>query len=218
MPKQHPTIRVRILRLKNLSALRGILPKWAAFTLFALGSCGAWGETAVPAENRLRFPNSIREISAQTSSTAGRPTLVRSTLKPEESGALMDFEVALRMRSFPELQARVARGELIPAAEMAQKYYPLTAADHDRVVRWIKSQGLSVVRTDSNRLAVFGRGTVTAVQQAFQVTFARVAAHGAEFTSAVTAPSLPAEFASAIQGIHGLQPHLRPHPLPRAQG
>jgi sugar lactone lactonase YvrE len=48
------------------------------------------------------------------------------------------------------------------------------------------------------------------VAQAFQVTFARVAGtDGAEYTSAVTAPSLPSEFSSLVLGIHGLQPHIR---------
>ena len=99
-----------------------------------------------------------------------------------------------------------------------QKYFPL-AADHDRLVQWLKAQGLEVTRTDENRLAVFGRGPVDLVAQAFQVSFARVvAADGGEYTSAVTAPSLPTEISSSVLGIHGLQPHIRCHPLstPRA--
>jgi len=131
----------------------------------------------------------------------------------------MTFEVALRMRNFDELQARVARGEFISNAEKAASYFP-TAADHDAVVRWLKGQGLTVTRTDDNRLAVFGRGTVDAVARAFQVTFARVATDEGEFTSAVTAPSLPADIAAAVVGVHGLQPHIRRHRLglPRALG
>ena len=37
--------------------------------------------------------------------------------------------------------------------------------------------------------------------------------HGLEFTSAVSPPSLPADIASAVLGIHGLQPHIRPRLL-----
>jgi sugar lactone lactonase YvrE len=125
----------------------------------------------------------------------------------------MAFEVALRMRGFDELQARVARGEQISPSEMETKYYPL-AADHDRLVQWLKAQGLEVTRMDGNRLAVFGRGSVDAVSSAFQVKFARVtAADGVEFTSAVTAPSLPPEISASVLGIHGLQPHIRRRPL-----
>ncbi len=127
----------------------------------------------------------------------------------------MSFEVALRMRNFADLQARLARSETISRAEMAATYYP-TAADHDAVVQWLRSEGLTVTRTDDNRLAVFGRGSVTAVGQAFQVTFARVATDEGEFTSAITAPALPAGVASVVLGVHGLQPHLRPHVLTRS--
>jgi sugar lactone lactonase YvrE len=130
-----------------------------------------------------------------------------------ENAAPMAFEVALRMRNFDELQARIATGEVISVAEKEDKYFPL-AQDHDRLVAWLKAHGLEVTRTDDNRMAVFGRGSVDAVAKAFQVTFARVkASDGLEFTSAITAPSVPAEISASIVGIHGLQPHIRRRPL-----
>jgi kumamolisin len=139
--------------------------------------------------------------------------IARTVLRASESAAPLTFEVALRMRSFDELQARIANGERVSPAEKEEKYFPL-AADHDKLVTWLKAQGLEVTRTDDNRLAVFGRGSVDAVAKAFQVTFARVTAtDGLEFTSAITAPSVPAELSSAVLGIHGLQPHIRRRPL-----
>jgi sugar lactone lactonase YvrE len=145
--------------------------------------------------------------------TARVAAISRMTLRDSEGTENMTFEVALRMRSFDELQARVAAGEKIASSEMEAKYFPL-AADHERVVQWLKAQGLQVTRTDGNRLAVFGRGSVNAVARAFQVTFARVAStDGGEFTSAITAPSLPADLSLAVLGIHGLQPHIRRHSL-----
>jgi len=145
--------------------------------------------------------------------TRRSPAISRTALSAAENSATMTFEVALRMRNFGELQARVARGELIGRVEMEEKYFPL-ASDHDKIVEWLKAQGLEVTRTDENRIAVFGRGSVNSVAQAFQVRFARVmAADGAEYTSAVTAPALPAELSRAVLGIHGLQPHIRRHAL-----
>jgi hypothetical protein len=131
----------------------------------------------------------------------------------------MPFEVGLRMRNFDEMQARIALGELISPAEKEERYFPL-AADHDRVVHWLKAQGFEVTRTDPDRLAVFARGPVDAVGKAFQVAFARVTTSEGEFTSAVTAPSLPADISPAVLGIHGLQPFIRSHSLsaPRAPG
>jgi sugar lactone lactonase YvrE len=59
---------------------------------------------------------------------------------------------------------------------------------------------------------------VDAVSTAFQVTFARVATSDGEFTSAITAPSLPADISPSVLGIHGLQPHIRRRPLSMPKG
>ncbi len=161
---------------------------------------------------RTAFPDSVKEVQEGPAVIRGA-VVARPDLSEDERAASMPFEVGLRMRNFDEMQARIARGELISPAEKEARYFPL-AADHDRVVAWLKSQGLEVTRTDDNRLGIFGRGSVDAVAAAFGVTFARVsAADGGEYTSAVTAPSLPADISAAVVGIHGLQPHIRRHPL-----
>ncbi|HXN35288.1 MAG TPA: immunoglobulin domain-containing protein, partial [Opitutaceae bacterium] len=180
--------------------------------LMAAFLLGPAGRAAAQAQARVTFPGSIREVPAVTTGARRAAAISRMALRTEERSAGMSFEVALRMRSFGELQARLAGGEQITPAEMAAKYYPL-AADHERLVQWLRAQGLEVTRTDGNRLAVFGRGPVDAVAGAFQVTFARVAVADGEFTSAVTAPSLPTDVSAAVLGIHGLQPHIRRRPL-----
>jgi hypothetical protein len=190
--------------------------------LLLVAAIGARAAAATANPDRVLFPNSIKGVpDVQAGERPGRAVIVRRDLQSDELSADMDFEVALRMRNFPELQARIARGEVISQSEMAARYWPV-AADHDRVLAWFNSQGLAVVRTDPDRLAVFGRASVAQVQQSFQTTFARVAYRGAEFTSAVTAPSLPADVAPSVAGIHGLQPHIRLHPVfrmkPRASG
>jgi sugar lactone lactonase YvrE len=179
-----------------------------------LAACllGPAGRAAAQTQARVAFPGSISEVPAATTGARRGAVISRMALRTDERSAGMSFEVALRMRDFGGLQARLARGEQIAPAEMAAKYYPL-AADHERLVSWLKAQGLEVTRTDGNRLAVFGRGSVDAVAGAFQVTFARVAVADGEFTSAVTAPSLPADISASVLGIHGLQPHIRRHPL-----
>ena len=47
-----------------------------------------------------------------------------------------------------------------------------------------------------------------------QVGVGRVAFRGAEYTSATTAPLVPAELAPLLVGINGLQPHLHVYPPP----
>lgn len=122
----------------------------------------------------------------------------------------MEFEVALKMRNFPELQQRISKGELISPSEMAAKYDPLPA-DYQTVSVWITGQGFKITRQDGNHLAIFARAKVSEIQQALQVDFARVMMEGKEYTSAVTAPSVPTSVSSLLVGINGLQPHLRAH-------
>jgi kumamolisin len=171
-----------------------------AWLLLGLWAGSAPGQTAP----RVSSPQSIREIGV----TPGA-AIARTTLTAAEAGATIDFEVALRMRNFAELQQRVARHEHIERAEMAAKYHPL-AGDYAAVLAWLKSQGLTVVAEDPNQLAVFARGTVAQLSAAFQASFARVTFRGQEYTAATSAPTLPAEIAPVVLGINGLQPHLRP--------
>jgi len=172
---------------------------------------------ASTSQNRTVFAHSIQEVAPSAASAASttsprQPFLTRTTLRAEEAAARMTFEVVLRMPNFTEFQRRLAQGEQIAPAEMAARFLP-SADDYARVTAWLKAQGLTVTRTDANRLAVFGRSSVTAVQQALQVTFARVSVQGTEYTSAITPPTLPDDLAPVVLGIHGLQPHVRPHRL-----
>lgn len=171
--------------------------------------------TAAAAAGRTSFDHSILAVPAVADAHhPRRGQIVRSALSTAEQNAPIRFEIALKMRNFAELQARVASGEQIPRTEMAAKYFPL-GADEARISSWLQAQGLTVDRVDDNHLAVFGSGPASAVAAAFGATFARVANPEGEFTSAVTAPSLPADLAAVVAGIHGLQPHLRPHRLVR---
>jgi hypothetical protein len=190
--------------------VNGIRPRFLLLLSLALGCAPVWAAT--PQQARTSFPGSLKALSVQASATPGAPAITRTVLTLGERAAGMTFEVALRMRNFDGMQARIARGELISDGEKQAKYFPLSA-DHDRVVQWLKAQGLEVTRTDDNRLGVFGRGSVDAVAAAFNVSFARVATADGEFTSAVTAPSLPSDLSPLVLGIHGLQPHIRRRPL-----
>jgi hypothetical protein len=194
-----------------------LLTVLAAFHLISGGSFAA--APAPSTAPRRTFANSIQSVPTEPTDASGRPHRAfvrRAVLQTDETTAPLRFEVALAMRNFDELEARLAHSEVISPAEMQARYLPL-AADHDRVVRWLQAEGMTVTRTDANRLAIFARGSVAEVGRVFQTAFARVAADGNEFTSAVAAPSVPAELAPAIRGIHGLQPYQRlkhrPHAL-----
>jgi kumamolisin len=178
------------------------------FIGFALDAHGAGIDPS-----RTFLPGSIREISAVGAIPAAGPheaAILRRTLSPAESNETIEFEVALQMRNFPELQQRLARGELIATTEMAEKYYPLEA-DYQAVAGWLIGQGFTITLTDPNRLAIFASGPVWQISQAFQVNFARVLFENEEYTSAISAPGVPAALAPVILGINGLQPHIHAH-------
>ncbi len=158
----------------------------------------------------MLYPESANPVprAAETGLDARAARVVRAALTPAEAAASMDFSLPLRMRNFDELQARVARGDIIPRAEMAEKYLPLPA-DYEKVVAWAVAKGFTLTYADASHLSVFLRGPVSRVAEVFQTDFGRVASDGGEFTSALTAPSLPMALAPALLGVNGLQPHLR---------
>ena len=114
------------------------------------------------------------------------------------------------MRNLSDLQARIAKGEQISQAEMAAKY-DASAADYKKVVDWATSQGFTINRQDSHHLALFARGSISQIQKAMSLTFARVTFRNKEFTSAINPPTVPGWMSALVVGINGLQPHLGPH-------
>lgn len=173
--------------------------------VFYLKTSGATGQ-------RVALGGSIRKVPPTPAGAADvrRAYVSRATLLPAEAAEERTFEVALKMRDLPGLQARVAHGGTVSRREMAAKYYP-AEADYDAVAAWLTSEGFTILRRDDSHLAVFARGQVSQIQQALQTTFARVTLEGREYSSAITAPTVPAELLPLIVGINGLQPHLHPH-------
>lgn len=151
-------------------------------------------------QNRRHLDNSVRELS-------GRHVQKVEALKAEHLGEVIEFSVALQMRDFPKLLARLQAGEKVTRAELEEKYLP-TPEEYAAVAGWVKSQGLKITqRDDRSRLGVFVRGTVAQVQEALTVQFAKVTTEEGTFTSAAAAPSVPEELAEVILGVNGLQPH-----------
>ncbi len=136
------------------------------------------------------------------------PTVTRQTLHADELAATMDFAVSLKMRNADELRSRAQAGERISFEELAAKYEPL-ASDYQAVSAWLTAQGFQITFSDPSHLCVFARGTVAQIQHAMNVTLARVSVADEEYTSAITAPSVPASLAPILVGVNGLQPHIR---------
>jgi kumamolisin len=168
---------------------------------------------AAPLTTQTVFENSIQKPVASATNKAvvaqNVPTVVRSQLTNNELQENIRFSIALKMRNFAELQDRVSMHELIPLDEIRDKYFP-APSDVANVRQWLISQGFQVEPPVPYEFSVFASGSVAQLQRVFGSTFARVQFRGEEHTSAITAPSLPANIASAVLSINGLQPHLHP--------
>ena len=213
LQQQNPMQRFGRPLTSIFASTRKAAPILCGITLIAgLGQ----GSQAQSTTSRITFANSIKEavaIAANTASIAkNAPSVVRNQLTDAETQATIDFSIALKMRNFAEFQERTTElGEIIPLEEMSAKYFP-DPADIENARRWLTAQGFEVLPVARHELSVFARGTVAQLGRAFGVTFVRVQFHGEEHTSAVTAPSLPANVAGSVLSINGLQPHLHPFP------
>jgi kumamolisin len=157
-------------------------------------------------DERFELSGSILQDRGAAATTAH---ITRSTLRPEELRASMRVVVSLEMRNAKEFHTRIDGGATISQTEMQARYLPLQA-DYDRVAHWLKSEGFVLDRNvDPKRLNIFAHHSVSEVGRVFQVKFARVATADGEFSSAVTAPSVPAAYGPSILGVLGLQPHVR---------
>jgi kumamolisin len=168
---------------------------------------------AIPMSAGVMLSESVKEVPLDAPATG--PHRVRETLTASELAEPLRFVVSLRMRDLVDLEARISSSQLVPRAELEQTYLPLKA-DYDRVSAWLVAQGFALTLTDRNHTNLFARGSIAQASATFGVAFARVSTGDGEFSSAVTAPSIPAEFAAVVVGIEGLQPHIRMH-VPRLQ-
>ena len=154
----------------------------------------------VKAEDRIVFDNSVKPVAAGVAS--------RDVLTLDDNNSPVEFMVALKLRDFAGLQKRIAKGELISDAEFDALYMPLDA-DYQAVRAWAIEQGLTIVNPDQNRMGLFLTGSATQVKQALQVSMTKVNVDGITYTSASSSPSMPANVATPVLGINGLQPHIR---------
>ena len=208
-----PRAFLRIVSSRGLrSALLLVLAPVAALA-------GTPGATARPAPRlsmpeRITFPKSIGNVAPATSLTAspsfGR--IARANLTADELATTMNVRISLKMPHLGELTGRVHSGETIPNSEMESRYLPPRKRS-DALVAWLRSQGLAVSRVDANHTFISVSGTVSQLARAFGVTFARVSTPRGEFTSAVTAPSLPSSVGRGVLSIDGLQAVIPFHPM-----
>lgn len=154
---------------------------------------------------RRLLPDSVKLPSG-----GPKAQVTRYDLSARERSETLNFSIALKMRNFADLEARIGRGEQVSQDVMEAQYLP-AASDYTAVEFWLVGQGFTITQQDPSHTNVFASGTVAQIESAFDVRFGRVATADGEFTSAISNPSLPSEFADATLAVVGLQPEIRLH-------
>lgn len=82
-------------------------------------------------------------------------------------------------------------------------------AAFDILTSWLTSQGFDITYVTPDRASVYASATVDKIEHSLGVRMVRVTRDGLTYTAANDVPSLPANIASHVQHIGGLQPFLR---------
>lgn len=89
-------------------------------------------------------------------------------------------------------------------------------ADIERVIAWLRERGFDVTGTARTGLRVFFSGTVDRVERAFATEMHRYAIGGQTHFAMGLAPTIPADLAHVVVGLHGTD-DLRPDPPRRTR-
>jgi kumamolisin len=160
--------------------------------------------------HRKVFHDSIVELPEQPGVTPSG--LKVNAAKPEQGDEEMalSFSLAIPQEAHDELEAAVARGEVVPLKDLNTKY-AVAETQVDPLVTWLKSQGYTIVRIAQNRTSVFAHAKIAQIEKSLGVQMVRVTKDGITYTAARNAPSLPADIASSVHAIVGLQPFRHAH-------
>jgi kumamolisin len=160
--------------------------------------------------HRKVFHDSIVELPEQPGVTPSG--LKVNAAKPEQGDEEMtlSFSLAIPQPAHDELEAAVARGEVVPLKDLNTKY-AVAEAQVDPLVTWLKAQGYTIVRIAQDRTSVFARAKVAQIEKSLAIQMVRVTKDGITYTAARNAPSLPADIANSVHAIVGLQPFRHAH-------
>ncbi|HXO35846.1 MAG TPA: S53 family peptidase [Candidatus Acidoferrales bacterium] len=161
-------------------------------------------------DDRKVFADSVTPLPDQLGLTS--QGLMLSAIEPQNRNEKMTllFAQSIAPDAHSELEARVARGEVIGFDELKQKY-SANPDDVNKLVAWLKAQGFDVVKQTLDGTGVYAQATVAQIEQSLGVKMLRVTKDGLTYTAAQNAPSLPAEVAGSVHAIIGLQPFRQAH-------
>lgn len=160
--------------------------------------------------NRKVFENSVMPLPDEPGLAANG--LMVNAKAAENNNQMMTllFSLAPPVGALSELEAKVARGEVVPAAELEKTYSP-KPADIKKLKAWLKSQGYKIVQVSPDNTSIYAENSVSKIEKTLGVNMVRVTRDGVTYNAAQDAPSLPADVGEGVHAIIGLQPFRKAH-------
>ncbi|MFJ8473839.1 protease pro-enzyme activation domain-containing protein [Kitasatospora sp. NPDC094011] len=184
-----------------LAAAIAVLP----LTAVSLGVSTAQAATPHVAP-RVALPNTVNPAVAHSEKKGDVPAeqqiSVAVSLKLRNSDELDHFLSAVTTPGTPEF------GQYLTPEQFSARFAPTQQAV-DQVRDYLTAQGLTVGDTSANRQVVNARGTAAQISQAFGTHESAYLDPGQQrtFFANDAAASIPAELASVVQGVSGLDNH-----------
>jgi kumamolisin len=121
------------------------------------------------------------------------------------------FSLSLVPDATADLEARVARGEVVPMRELNAIKAPEAA--RQKLVDWLGTHGFTVDHVSDDGASVYATSSASNIAKQLDVPMVRVTRDGITYNAARSAPSLPAAVGEGVEAIIGLQPfrHANKH-------
>src|ERR1700755_1736016 len=114
--------------------------------------------------HRKVFHDSVIELPEQPGVTPSG--LKVNAARPEHGDEKMtlSFSLAIPQDAHDQLEAAVARGEVVSPDDLNTKY-AVAKADVDPLVAWLKAAGYEILHVSNDRTSVFVRAAVAQIEQ-----------------------------------------------------
>lgn len=153
--------------------------------------------------DRKVFFNSVLPLPAQPGPTP-EGALVAAAATPRNDEKMdVHFSLSLAPDVQKALEARVAKGEVVPANEL-ENLYTSNPRDANALKNWLETNGFEITRSTSD--GIYARASVADISRSLDVNMTNVTKDGITYNAAANAPSLPTNVAAGVYAINGLQP------------
>jgi kumamolisin len=160
-------------------------------------------------QERKIFHSSVVPIPVESGPAPGGLVIQPASEEHRTDQMTVHFSLALPDSAQRELEAKVARGETVPASQLAG--YAAKQPDADALSTWLTGNGYQVEHVSADRTSIYAQAPVSRIEETLQVHMVRVHRDGLTYTAACDAPSLPASVGGPVQAIGGLQPFRHAH-------